>query len=104
LDIKNCSGVPSTINEMLLQSHEGILRLFPVWPDNKDAKFENLRAYGAFIVSSSKKNSRIEFVKIISEKGRKCTIINPWTGKPVQIVHEKVKSHRRTVYDKNRNW
>ncbi|MEI6808224.1 MAG: trehalose hydrolase, partial [bacterium] len=26
--IENCSGVPATINEMLLQSHEGVMRLF----------------------------------------------------------------------------
>ncbi len=28
--IENCSGVPATINEMLLQTHGGVMRLFPV--------------------------------------------------------------------------
>ena len=87
--IENCCGVPATINDMLLQSHEGLLRLFPVWPENQDAKFENLRAYGAFLVSSAKRDGKVEYVKIFSEKGRKCILHNPWPGKSVQIVREK---------------
>ena len=94
--IENCCGVPATINEMLLQSHEGILRLFPVWPENHDARFENLRAYGAFLVSSAIENGRVEYIRIISEKGRKCTIENPWTGKQVLITRENGKKEKVT--------
>ena len=89
--IENCSGVPATINEMLMQSHEGVLRLFPVWPENIDAKFENLRAYGAFLVSSTKKNGNVEFVTILSEKGKKCSVENPWLGKTIQIIRQNGK-------------
>lgn len=94
--IENCSGVPSTINEMLLQSHEGLLRLFPVWPEDRDAKFENLRAYGAFLVSSSKVNGKVEYVKILSEKGRKCSMRNPWPGGQAQIKRENGKTEKMT--------
>ena len=94
--IENCCGVPATINEMLLQSYEGLLRLFPVWPENQDARFENLRAYGAFLVSSAIKNGKVEFIKITSEKGRKCTIINPWIGKQVYITRENGKKEKVT--------
>jgi alpha-L-fucosidase 2 len=92
--IENCCGVPATINEMLMQSHEGVLRLFPVWPKGRDAKFENLRAYGAFLISSELKNGVVATVRIISEKGRKCTIENPWPGKSVQIMRENGKTEK----------
>ncbi|MDR2136558.1 MAG: hypothetical protein LBO76_08085 [Treponema sp.] len=78
--IECCSGVPLCINEMLLQSHEGILRFFPVWEKGKDAEFYNLRAYGAFLVSASLTGGRIGEVSIYSEKGRRCVFQKPSDG------------------------
>jgi hypothetical protein len=74
------------VNEMLLQSHEGVVRLFPCWPKNQDARFGNLRAVGAFLVSSELKNGVVTSLKIVSEKDRPCTVQNPWIGKSVQII------------------
>ncbi len=84
--IENCSTVPNTINEMLLQSHEGVLRFFPVWPKDLDARFATLRARGAFLVSAQLKNGIVAGVKIVSEKGRDCAIVNPWPGKTVLVI------------------
>lgn len=75
------SAVPSCINEMLLQGYEGMIRVFPAWPAAMDASFEKLRTHGAFIVSAEKKNGVVNFIKILSEKGRACTIENPWNKK-----------------------
>lgn len=72
--IEHLTTVPATINEMLMQSHEGIIRLFPCWNKNSDASFENLRADGAFLVSAELKNEKIISLKIQSLKGRKCTV------------------------------
>ena len=94
--IENSCGVPATINEMMLQSHEGLLRFFPVWPEKQDARFENLRAYGAFLVSSAIKNGKVEYIRIMSEKGRKCTIKNPWIGKQVYVARENGNNERVT--------
>ena len=84
--VETLSAVPLTINEMLMQSYEGVLRIFPNWNLHKDASFNNLRAYGAFLVSSNLKNGKIEYVKIYSEKGRLCKMENPWHGKTIQLI------------------
>jgi hypothetical protein len=80
------SIVPNAIQEMLLQSHEGIIRLFPVWPKDQDARFGSLRARGAFLVSAALKGGIVTGVKIVSEKGRACTVQNPWSGKTVRVI------------------
>lgn len=84
-DPEQCSTVPNTINEMLCMSHRQVLRVFPVWPKNKDARFWNIRAEGAFLVSSALKGGEVKFVKILSEKGRDCTMVNPWPGKAADV-------------------
>ncbi len=84
--IETLAAVPMTVNEMLLQSYEHIIRVFPVWNKSRDASFENLRAYGAFLVSSDLKDGRVQFVRIVSEQGRTCKMENPWKGKEVQIT------------------
>ena len=83
--IENVSGFLA-INEMLMQSHEGVIRFFPVWPKEQDARFGSLRAVGAFLVSAELTNGVVRAVKIRSEKGRACTVQNPWPGKNVQLV------------------
>jgi hypothetical protein len=83
--IETFSAVPSCINEMLMQSYEGIIRLFPTWPVGENAKFYNLRAYGAFLVSSELKDKQIDYVQVISEKGRVLRIVNPWKSSEVMV-------------------
>lgn len=82
------SAVPSCINEMLLQSYEGIVRVFPVWPKERAASFRDLRAYGAFLITSSCQKGRVESVSIKSEKGRLCKMENPWKGEVCVVTHE----------------
>ncbi len=83
--IENCSITPNTINEMLCMGHHNILRMFPVWPKDKNARFGTLRAHGAFLVSSSLKNGEVEYVRLLSEQGKTCTMVNPWPGKAVRL-------------------
>ena len=84
--IENCSIVPNTIDEMLCMGHGGVLRLFPVWPHNVDARFGNLRAFGAFLVSAELKKGLVGPVTILSEQGRNCTMANPWPGRRVSVT------------------
>ena len=84
--IENCSTTPNTVNEMLCMSHVGIIRLFPVWPKEKEARFVNIRAWGAFLVSAKLKMGVVTGVKITSEKGRDLSLQNPWPGKKVCVT------------------
>ena len=72
--IEHLTTIPATVNEMLMQSHEGIIRVFPCWNRNSDASFENLRADGAFLVSSCLEKGKLTSLKIKSLAGRKCTV------------------------------
>lgn len=60
----------SGIQEMLLQSHTGIVRIFPAIPAAwNDISFNKLRAMGAFLISAEKKNGQIQQVRIYPEQG-----------------------------------
>jgi len=83
--IECCSGPTAGVNEMLLQSHEKVLRLFPVWPKDTPARFGRLRAVGAFLVWSRYQDGQVQYALIESEKGRDCTVVNPWPGKAVTL-------------------
>jgi len=84
--IETCGGITAGINEMLLQSYEGEIRLFPCWPANQNARFANLRAWGAFLVSAELKKGVVQGVRILSEKGTPCQLANPWPGFSVRLV------------------
>jgi hypothetical protein len=86
--IEHCSTVPNTLNEMLLLSHEGVLRLFKVWPRDQDARFGDLRAKGAFRVSARLAGGVVSEVMVLSERGRRCVVENPWPGKAVKLVRD----------------
>ncbi len=77
--LEDSIAVPATVNEMLLQSYEDILRLFPVWDRTQDTRFHGLRAYGAFVVDASLENGRIR-AEIRSEQGRTLTLESPGEG------------------------
>lgn len=73
-------GIIAPLQEMMLQSWDGTIRLFPAWPRAVDASFEDLRAQGAFLVSAAWRNGAIDVVTIKSERGARCRIGQPWTG------------------------
>ncbi|WP_315823859.1 hypothetical protein [Paraflavitalea speifideaquila] len=92
--IETLAAVPLTINEMLLQSYEGVIRIFPNWNHAREARFDQLRAYGAFLVSSSLKNGQVAYVHLRSERARPCLLENPWPGKTIQVTRNGKKPKR----------
>jgi alpha-L-fucosidase 2 len=71
-------GVLAPLQEMMLQSWDGTLRVFPAWPKALDAWFDTFRAEGAFLVSAGWSAGRITRLEIVSEKGGPCRIVDPW--------------------------
>ena len=66
---------------MLLQSHTGVVRIFPAIPAGwEDVSFEKLRAQGAFLISAAKRNGAVVLVEIQSEKGGQLLLANPFDG------------------------
>jgi alpha-L-fucosidase 2 len=72
----------SGIQEMLIQSHTGVVKIFPAIPSVwKEASFNKLRTYGAFLVSAKMENGLVSSVEIASEKGGTIVLENPFAGK-----------------------
>jgi hypothetical protein len=56
---------------------DGVIRVFPAWPKDWDARF-TLLARGGFLVTSSMANGAIESVELVSNVGVPCRVRNPW--------------------------
>ncbi len=75
----------AAVNEMLLQSNEGKIRIFPAVPTGWSPAFK-LRARGAFMVSAEmNKKGSVRRVQVESLKGNDCKIVNPWGQSMVEI-------------------
>jgi alpha-L-fucosidase 2 len=88
--IENLNTVPSTVAEMLLQSFQGKIRLFSDWPTGVDARFGDLRAYGAFRLSSDVRSDVVQYVRIVSERGGSCVLQSPWPSGSVRVYRNGV--------------
>ena len=75
--------------ELLLQSWNGIIRVFPAvpaaWPD---AVFHHLRADGAFLVSAVRRGGATQFVTVTSLAGEPCQVQTDLKG-PLQILADR---------------
>ena len=75
--LEYCAMAATALNEMALQSHQGVVRIFPDWDDRLDCAYENLRADGAFLVSAERRGGKLLSAKIVSEKGRPLRFVLP---------------------------
>ena len=77
------------LQEMLLQSYSGTIRLFPAIPASwRDVSFKGLRAEGAFIVSADHKDGRVRSVEIAAERGGLLRLENPFDEHGQDILIE----------------
>lgn len=73
----------SGLQEMLLQSHTGIVQVFPAVPSSwKEISFKNLRAMGAFLVNAEMKDGKTVAASVLSEKGGHLSILLPGDTAP----------------------
>jgi hypothetical protein len=96
--IESLMFYPNTLQEMMLLSHENVLRFFRAWPrqSQPNARFCNLWAHGAFRCSATLRDGMVAEVRIVSRKGRDCTIENPWPGRPITLVRNGRKGETLT--------
>jgi len=85
-------SLPAVLNECMMQSWTGVIRLFPNTPGLGPARFRNLRAVGAFLISASYDGKRVADVSLLSEKGSLARIANPWPGAKLRVTRTKDKS------------
>ena len=80
------AGAVEAINNMLLQSSGGVVRLFPVWPSSRDASFVNLREKGALLVSSRLQAGRVTYVDITTQVNSTVRLQSPWPGQTITVT------------------
>ena len=96
-------GMTNSLLEMLLQSQEPLIRIFPAIPDNwQDASFADLRAEGAFLVSANRKKMQTALVVIKSEKGGGTTIETDIPSASILIKSDKGKCSYRMATVNNK--
>jgi alpha-L-fucosidase 2 len=84
------------VQEMLLQSHRGVIVLFPAVPASwTDVAFTTLRAQGAFLVSAQRIGGAVSRVEIVAEQGGRCRLISPFTSK--EIAFDMKRGERKTL-------
>ena len=76
---------------VLLQSHDGILRIFPAVPASAEpVRFHSLRAQGGFLVSAERRENRTMYVIVQSLCGQELRLRNPFVNEPDRGVEVKV--------------
>ena len=89
--------VAEALQEALLQSEppapggEPILHVFPAWPKAWEAQF-TLAARGAFLVTASQRQGRVEFVELTVQAGGQCRLRNPWDTAEVRLFRDGQKA------------
>ncbi len=116
-------GAIEAVNGALLQSQEGFLRFFPMWPPSENASFANLRARGAFLVSASFAGGATAAPVLVladassagAAPARNCSVLDPWSspgapppwrplvvrdsgGAPVDVVADPTWTQRLPVW------
>jgi len=79
-------SLPAVLNECLLQSYSGKLRLFPNTQNLGPARFRNLRAAGAFLVSAEWDGKTVSPITLLSERGARVELANPWTTEGARVT------------------
>jgi glycosyl hydrolase family 95 len=97
LDAQRLGRASEALHLALLQSNppaparDPVIRVFPAWPKQWDAEY-TLLARGGFLVTSSIKGGRIEFVELESLAGAECKLRNPWNEGTVSLYRNGKKS------------
>jgi alpha-L-fucosidase 2 len=79
-------ALPAVLNECVMQSYAGVIHLFPNTQNLGPARFENLRAAGAFLVSATYNGETVTRLSLLSEKGKTARIAKPWNVSAIKVT------------------
>ena len=96
MSMESMSVLATAMNESLLQSYDGTLRIFPAFGGTKRARF-TLHAQGGFVVSSEIKDGVVQWLAIKSLNGNPCKLELPWSS---ALLHSNIKKKSRLVTGK----
>jgi hypothetical protein len=89
LSVDTASAFPAGVmNEFLLNSQFGEIRLFPAMPLTGHYAFHSLRARGAFLVSSEFRDGQVPYALVKSLAGNPCKMIQPFDKNAHVLVRE----------------
>jgi hypothetical protein len=95
----DCQNVTTAIGEMLLQSYNGRIRVFPAVAEGwEDTGFYRLRAVGANLISAEQRDGRTAWVLVESEKGKPVTLVNPWPEEAVTVNGKAAETKADVIY------
>ncbi len=91
-------GASAGIAEMLLQSHEGVIRLLPALPKEwKNGSFKGLCARGGFVINAVWENGEIVTAEIFSKNGGECSVEMPANGRMEKIIINTGKNEKHVL-------
>jgi len=93
MSMESMSLLATAMNESLMQSYDGTIRVFPAFPANRTGRF-TLHAEGGFIVSSEINDGIIQWICIQSLHGYPCKLEIPW---PKASVFSSLKKGIRKI-------
>jgi len=87
---QECAGAVQAVNDMLLSSYSGMIRLYTGWPQTEPASFTTLRAKGGFVVSAAiSAVGVVSDVSLSSDAGTSVVLVSPWPGLGVVVTDGK---------------
>ncbi len=92
-------GIAGLIDEFLVQSVGGILRVFPCWPKELDASFTGLRAQGGYLVSATQREGDVVKIEITPSVSGELRLLSPWSS--IEVNGKILEKDRRGVVTLN---
>lgn len=85
MGMESMSVLSCALNESLLQSHDGVIRVAPAVPASRGSVRFTLHAVGGFVVSAEVEAGRVRWIGIEARQGGVCRVHNPWDHATIQL-------------------
>lgn len=92
MSMESMSVFATAVNESLIQSHDGIIRIAPAMTANASCRF-TLHATGGLTVSAEIIKGSVMWINIKSAGARQCRLALPWKEVTAYAGGKKVKVH-----------